>query len=176
MPSGEGTKECSYTPNQVFYIRSVYVFGVLMWLFVIYILSLLQYDWFVLLLLCVPLLLFTWTWTRIPWFVTDYEKSVFNTNYLSITLLVVLPLFFNLSKLNHDCVALRIVIVAVFFILLTIIDIWTSPVGASVMKHFKSVAATIGVFLLLIAVYIYFTELFCIGPVLCECKDEASCD
>lgn len=120
-----------------------------------------KYDWFVLFLAMIPLFLFAYTWFIIPDFIKEVEDKVFQVNYLSITLLVVLPLFFNLSKTVKDTGALRIVVIAVFFILLSVIDIWTHPDNISVVKHFKSIVETIGVFLLLTAVYIYFRDLFC---------------
>lgn len=152
--------QTTYTASQVFYIRALYVLGVLAWLFVIYVLSILNYDWFIVLLAIIPIVIFAWTWYIVPTFIREYEDNVFQVNYLSITLLVVIPLFFNLSKMKHDNCALRIVIIGVFFVVLSVIDVWTHPDNISVMKHFKSIVETIGIFLLLIAIYIYFRELF----------------
>jgi hypothetical protein len=152
--------QTAYTNNQVFYIRALYVLGILAWLFVIYVLSILNYDWFIVLLAIIPIIMFVWTWYIIPTFIREYEDSVFQVNYLSITMLVVIPLFFNLSKLKHDNCALRIVIIGVFFVVLSVIDVWTHPDNISIIKHFKSIVETFGIFLLLIAIYIYFQELF----------------
>ena len=86
---------------------------------------------------------------------SEVEDCVFASNYLSIGLLLVLPLLTWINK--HYCGdklhLLKITVVAVVLSMLSIVDIWVPKKWLPFVKHLKSVLQTASLALLIYAVY-----------------------
>lgn len=152
--------ECRYTDEQVCYIRHIYITFAISWIALVIYFQLYNYDSIMLIIVLMPPLIFLYTYIILPELDRSIETDIFQSNYLSITLLIVIPLFFNLSsKVPWDPRPMSMVIIAIIAILLGIVDIWIPKSLLPVARHIKSGFETIGVFLLIAAVYIYFTKM-----------------
>ena len=152
-----GTK---YTPEQISQLRGIYLAFVIFWLILIIYLQLYKEDSIVLGLMCIPIILFIYTYSTLDQVEREIENQIFQANYLSISLLVVLPLFFNLTRATKFTGPLKLVIIAIIFILLGLVDMWLPIKLVPFARHFKSCLETIGLLLLVIAVYMFYRKLF----------------
>lgn len=159
-----------YTKQQVAQLRAIYLAFVLFWIILIIYLELYKEDSIVLGLMCIPILIFIYEYLTVEEVEREIEDQVFVANYLSISLLVVLPLFFNLTKVVRFMKPLKLVIIAVIFILLGLIDIWVPRKLVPFARHFKACLETVGLILLIIAVYLIYQRLYSGG--LCEIVEE----
>jgi hypothetical protein len=109
-------------------------------------------------ILLVPLGLFIAAYYSIPYLNRDIEDSMFKANFLSIGLILAVSLFALLEK-NYRGDKRQfslIVILALVFTMLSLLDIWVPANYTSLVKHLKSVFQVFAVFLLIYALYIYF--------------------
>jgi len=153
----EGTR---YNEEQIECIRFLYITFIITWIILIFTLELYNKGSLVLIFCMIPIAVFIYTYLNIEEIDRQIETQVFQINYLTITLLVTLPLFFNLSALSNNIQPLKIVIVGIVFILLAIVDVWIPRTLIPVIQHLKSSLETIGLFLLVIAVLIYYGDIF----------------
>jgi len=163
VPSSEGSNNCRsthYTKEQVSQLRGIYLAFVLFWIILIIYLELYKEDSIVLGLMCIPILIFLYEYLTVEQVEREVEDQVFVANYLSISLLVVLPLFFNLTKVTQFMKPLRLVIIAVIFILLGLVDMWVPRKLVPFARHFKACLETVGLLLLIIAVYMFYQRLY----------------
>ena len=91
---------------------------------------------------------------------SEVEESLFTANYLSIGMLLVLPLLTWINK--HYCGdknhLLKITVVAFVLSMLSIVDVWVPKKWLPFVKHLKSVLQTASLALLIYAVYEFFVS------------------
>jgi hypothetical protein len=104
-----------------------------------------------------PLVLFTISTISIPYLTSNVEDEMFRANFLSLGLVVVIPLF-GLMSANYkgdQRQFLLLLLLAIVFAMLSLVDIWLSPNYMSVAKHVKSVLQIYAIFMLVYAIWLY---------------------
>lgn len=105
-----------------------------------------------------PWVTFTITIISLPYINLSVEEHLFKTNFLSLGLLVAIPLLGVMSA-NYGGNAdhyLAILLAAIVCSLLSLVDLWVGYRYLSVTKHIKSILQQYSIFLLIFAVYLYF--------------------
>ena len=141
-------------------IRIVYILGIIAWLFIIVILRLYDGDTLGTVILLIPLIVFILGYYNADVVTPEVEKEMFTTNYLSVGLIVILPLLIwitdNHSKNKGKFIAL--VVLAIILTLLSMIDIWVSKRELSVYNHARSILQTLSIIVIIYALYIFYLE------------------
>lgn len=142
-------------------LRIIYIFGIVLWLSIVVYIKLLPcddiYEWGLVLL---PIILFIIAFVSIDRINEHVENFNFNYSLLTISLAVVVPLLgWMASKYKGDKKAfMKMCILAIFFSMLATLDVWVSGDNLCIVKHTKSILQTIGVSLILIAIYKFFLD------------------
>jgi len=155
----------NYGSNKKSYIKLLYILGIILWIALIMSFGLFQKQPLVLCVLSIPFFIFIFNYYNVNNITTGMEDILYKVNYLSIALVVVVPLitWFNNNGLKEMHAITRkkfmsIIITALIFTLLSLLDIWVNEKYISVLKHIKSILQTISLTLIIYALYSYYIE------------------
>ncbi len=150
--------EKTYSDNIIMTIRIVYIVMAVFWVLIVYLLALYQIDWLGYIFLIVPFVVFFINYINAGAVDPATEVEIFQANYLSIGLIIVLPL---LSWMNKEHPGdkkkfMSIMVVALVLIMLSMVDVWVSRQWLSVLRHIQSGFQTIALVLLIYAIYYFY--------------------
>jgi len=156
-------KKKPYGTRKTRAVQSLYVISALLWIALILLLGLYRTDRAGILILSLPLFVFAFGFINSGSLSVEVEEDMSKANYLSIGLLVVLPL---LTYLNNDYKGsaekrrhfMTIIIVALILTMLSLVDIWVKKKWITLMKHIKSILQTASLTLIIFALYIYYVD------------------
>lgn len=151
-------KDKLYPLERVPYIRYVYIIGLLVWIALVCQFKLYKTDVFGWLIILIPIVLFLFGYVNAANITLDVEDEVFQANYLSMGLIVVVPLLTWINKNyngNVKCFT-SILVLALIITMLSMIDIWVTCDWLRVVKHAKSIMQTIAIVLIVYALYIFY--------------------
>ena len=132
-----------YDENTTYWTRVVYVIAIVIWLIIII------YTKFYTLqasfILVIPFFVFIIGIINASYLCTDVEEYMFAANFLTIGLLLALPLLNWTSKGYNGCkkTFTLIIILAITFSILSMYDIWVPKKWLSVYKHGRSCLQTL---------------------------------
>jgi hypothetical protein len=144
--------------NVLFYI---YIVAILIWIVLIIALRLYEgLDFIGWLILLIPLVLFALAASKIRHITYDVERYIFKNDYLSVGTVIVVPILIWLaSNYRGDRQRyIRILITAIIFALLAILDCWIPRKWLPVERHIKTILQTFSIVLIIFALYSYFLE------------------
>jgi len=156
IPRESKVKHCYYTKQIIFWIRIIYVIFIILWTILIWYFKFYKLKaWFILL---IPYLVFTIGIFNVSVLSTDVEEEMFRANFLSVGLILALPL---LNWTNKDYNGDRrlfstIIILALVFSILSLFDIWVSRKWLSVNKHVRTSLQTLSLTLIMFGLIEYF--------------------
>ena len=159
FPKGKPTNRYKcYGKKKTFIIQATYIISALVWIFMIGFLSLYRTDQIGALIVLIPLFTFGISYMNASYLTVEVEEDMFKANFLSIGLLLVLPL---LTWMNRDYTGDRkqfyaVLIGALIFTLLSLTDVWVRKRWVSLVKHVKSVFQVFSLTLLIFALYLYY--------------------
>lgn len=145
--------------NLIYAVVFLYFLAFLLWLFIAY--KVHDRNLFAVLILLIPLLVMGISLWNLMYIPARMEEQLFRANYISICVLICVPL---LSWVNRDISPDRkhkfiwCVILAVIFAIISLYDVWTDSDWQFFTIHFKSIAETFAITLLLYALYSYYIE------------------
>jgi len=147
-----------YGKRKCYAVKTVYVVAILIWFLIIAILKLWQTDLFGFLILSIPVVAYfigMWNANNLT---VEVEEKTFSISYISISLLVVIPLvtWVDRNFNGNRWYLAKIIVVAVVLALISLIDIWVRPRWVSVVRHVKSALQTASLTLLVFALYVYY--------------------
>ncbi len=139
-------------------VKIVYVASILIWLLIIWGLKLYQTNFWGFFILGIPIFFYMVTFFNSSHLTQEVEDRTFAISYISIALLVVIPLvtWVDRNFYGNKWYLGRIVVAAVVLALISLIDIWVRPKWVSVVKHIKSALQTASLTLLVFALYTYY--------------------
>lgn len=156
-------KKQPYGTRKTRAIQSLYIICSVLWIVLILLLGLYHTDWPGLVILSLPLFVFAFGFVNSSDLSVEVEEDMSKANYLSIGLLVVLPLLtFCTNDYKGDGQAkihfMTIIIVALILTMLSMVDIWVKKKWMTLMKHIKSILQTTSLTLIIFALYTYYVE------------------
>lgn len=149
-------KHYEYNKHTVFWIRIVYVIALIIWLLiVIYTRFYTLHGSFI---LAIPFIIFIIGMINAPSLTEEVEDFMFEANFLTIGLLLALPLLNWTSKGYEGSkqTFTLIIILAITLSILSMYDIWVSKKWLSVYKHFRSCLQTMSLTLVIFGLIEYF--------------------
>jgi hypothetical protein len=143
----------TYTYVRIVYIILLIIWIVTIWYFKLYIVS----TWYILL---IPVGIFIYAIATASLFTYDTEGEMSRISYLSLGILLAIPL---LTWMNKEFEGdkehfLSIIFVALGFSVLTYIDFWVTKRWLSVFKHARGGLQSMSVTLFLFAITTYFSR------------------
>lgn len=146
-----------YGQRKTFYTRVVYFFGSLLWIGLIFLLGLYPPTVWGYFLIFFPIFIFIIGFVNAPSMTLELEDQMFKVNFLSLGLIIVLSLFAWLTKdySGNKKQFVTLLILAIIFALLAVVDVWVSRKWFSVVKHIKTVSQTLSISILMYALYLY---------------------
>lgn len=146
-----------YTPEQIRRVRVLYAVAIVAWVCLCVWLRMFAMGVVGSIIAATPVVLFTMAFVNAPEFCTDVERHMFKTNFLSLGLIVTIPLFKIMTKnYKGDKIQyLYIILLAIVFTMFSLVDMWLSPNQVCLHKHTKSVLQVYAVFLLVYAIWLY---------------------
>lgn len=147
-----------YDCNTVEYIQAVYIIAMLLWVFLIFILDLWKDDILVMLILLLPVVVFTINFISLGNFTCCMEDQMFRSNFLSFAFIVAVVLInWNSPLGDHNKTEFfKLLIVAFILLMLSLIDLWVPKNKMSIVKHIKTSLHTASLALLALALYLYY--------------------
>jgi hypothetical protein len=156
--SEQSNKHRQYTPHTHFGVCVTYIILLLVWIVCIIWFKLYNSPaWYV---LVIPFLAFINAIVTSRDLTYDMEDEMFKASYLSIGLILALPL---LAWMNKDFGGDKdhfatVIFLALGFTILTYIDVWVTRRWLSVFKHIRSGLQTMAVTLFLFAIVTYYMK------------------
>lgn len=143
--------------NSIFY---GYIIGIILWiiLVIVFCISSVKVGILGYIILFIPIVIFAVGAFNSNKITYDVEDSVFNANYLSLGLLITIPLLAWVSK-NYPgdrSWLISLAILAIVLSLFSMIDVWVTRRWMSVVKHCKSILQTMSLILIIYALYVYY--------------------
>jgi uncharacterized membrane protein len=156
-------EECldnEYNNSKTEKIYFLYVLAIIIWALIIIILQLWEGSSIRKFFLMIPVLVFLSALFVAPNITEKVEKSIFEANFLTLGIVVIVPLLAWISKSKcHDKLKfVRISIIGVIISLLSYIDFWVNEENLFMVKHIQSVLQTISIVLIVYALYSYFEK------------------
>lgn len=152
----------NYSPYIASYVRMLYVIYMIIWTGIIIWFELYITDIVGWLVLFIPYIIFAFGFCNAECLCREVENHMYRNNYLTIGLIIVLPLLTWISK-DYKGATLRetkrfkaFVVLAIILIILSMLDIWVPRNWLSVHKHGKSALQTLALTLLVFAFYNYY--------------------
>jgi hypothetical protein len=143
--------------NSIFY---GYIIGIILWILLVifFCISSIKINALGYVILFIPIVIFAIGAYNSNKITYDVEDSVFNADYLSLGLIITLPLLAWVSKdyPGDRTWLITIAILAIVLSLFSMIDIWVTRRWMSVVKHSKSILQTMSLILIIYALYVYY--------------------
>ena len=142
-------------------IRKTYLIGILLWTILIFTLELYPSNLIEFFILCVPYVLFLINFTFTEDLVNESEDDVIASNYISLGILLVIPLLSWIKqdeKIGDLQKFIKIALVSIILSLVSLIDFWVPKKSVVFMKSLRSIFSTISIILIVYAIVLYMTE------------------
>lgn len=149
-----------YGPKKVRNIRILYILACVAWTILIFSIGLYETKLGGFIILAIPYFVFFSGYYEANLLTPEVEDDNFQSNYLSIGLLIVLPLltFINGSFKGNRNKFVAIMILALILTMLSLVDVWVPEHYISYVRHVKSIFQTLSIILLIYALYMFYLE------------------
>ena len=156
----------TYSDDVVFEIQLIYIIAAVFWILLIFACSLFQSGFIGWIFLTIPLIVYGIGFTSVCNHTTDVEDDMFLGNFLSFGFLVTVILI-NWVKVADKKKYFKLLMIALVFIMLSLIDVWVKKKYQIIVKHVRTILQTAALSLLAYVLYLYYSEL-----IMQECFDE----
>lgn len=152
------TRRHRLSKDKILIISISYILGMLIWTILVCLLGLYNHDVICTCLIFIPYIVFILGMMNADKVTEETEREFFAYNYLSVGLLIFLPLLTWLGNNNRskNTMFITLVILALIFTMLSMVDIFVRPEYLTTMRHIKSVFQTLSMILLIYAIYLYY--------------------
>lgn len=156
----ETRKHKPYGTKKKDVLFGIYLSAILLWgLLIAYLQP--DTDFLGWIILIVPILVFLISTLSLDSLSVLVESNMFKFSSLSVGLLIILPLltFITRDFKGDKRTMIQIVLLAITFGLLSMIDVWVAEKWISVVKHIKSIFQIVSLTLVLFALYLYYSSM-----------------
>lgn len=155
MADIDKNEKCAYCDQTIEKLIIIYIILILFWIFIIVCLDI--YHSIESIILLIPVIVFLLGMINLHSITPTIEDEMFKASYLSIGLILALPLVTWMSKdfKGDHSKFICTIIVALSLSLITLIDLWVSREWYCVYKHTKSGLQTMAITLLIYSMFTY---------------------
>ena len=147
--------------NVLRFIQFLYIFFVVVWFIVIFYLDLIPVNWIGWFILSLPIISFCISYCNMKNQLVETEKEIGQGNFLAFVSILAL-IVINWAKDGSRCKIFGIVLTALIFLLLALVDSWINKEYIIIVKHFHLICEIIALTLLIYAIYSYYYEYICL--------------
>lgn len=149
-----------YDDHTIKIIQIIYIISAVIWIMLFFWLKSYFNDCFSWIFLLIPLIIYSINYINLQHITINVEDEMFQGNYLSFCLLIVVILInWNHPLSENDKISFfRILLVAFILIMLSLIDLWVYPKYLRIVKHIRSIFLTAALTLLAFVFYLYYIE------------------
>lgn len=160
MLDWETRKHKPYGARKKDVLFSVYLVAILLWGILLAYLQP-ETDFLGWIILIIPILVFLIATLSLDSISATVESNVFQFNSLSVGLLIIMPLltFITRDFKGNQRLMVQIVLLAITFGLISMIDVWIAEKWITAIRHIKSVFQTVSLTLVLFALYLYYSSM-----------------
>lgn len=147
-----------YGRNKIATVQTIYILMAFIWIGLILILSLYNTSPGGWIILAIPFVVFLIGFLNASVLSISVEVDLASTNFLTLGLIIIIPLLTWISgNYNGDKTQfILIVITALILSLLSMIDIWVKKKWITVVRHIKSALQTMSLTLLIFLLFTYY--------------------
>jgi len=154
------SKKKKYTADCTQHIQLIYIIATIVWIIIVFALGLYDVDIWGLLILTIPIVVFFINFNNTCYVTEEIEEQMLKGNVLSFIFLITVILI-NWSKIKDKSQYFKILLLAILFIALSLVDIWSPPERYALTLHIRTIFNTLALILLVYVVYIYFYDIVC---------------
>lgn len=147
----------TYCRTSVINIQVVYIIFSIIWIVIIFMMGLYKTDAIGWLILAIPIIVFALNYTNLTCVTKEVEGEMLKGNFLSFAFLITVILI-NWSKIEDKSKYFKILLLALIFLMLSLVDIWVKPELMPLMRHIRTIFHTLSLVLLVYGLYIYYAE------------------
>lgn len=161
VPSGP--KVCApfkfYEPELLRKIECFYVVAIVLWIVVVIYFRLVEDDAVSIIILFIPIAVYMlglWSLSEVT---IDDEEKILSSSYLSIGILVIVPLLtWTHDRFGEETKILQIIVLAIILAVTSLIDVWTPAKNISLVRHFRSILQVAALTLIIYVLYHIFLK------------------
>jgi hypothetical protein len=146
--------ETPYDKKTVKILQVVYILAILIWIFLIFKLKLHHTNTWGNLIVILPLLIYFIAFWNLDELTIETEGKVFALNYISVSLVVFIPILTwcheNFHIKQH---LIDIMILAIVLAVLSLLDVWVTPKWISITRHLRSILQVASLTLIVYVLY-----------------------
>nr|QBK90674.1 MAG: hypothetical protein LCPAC104_01710 [Pithovirus LCPAC104] len=154
--SNHGDGKLCYSEDTIDKIQLFYIIAIILWIIMIIFLKI-DIDLIAFLLFTIPIIVYLINFHNVEDCSVEVENEIFKGDFLSFAVFIVL-IFMNWNKKSRNVDVFKLLVIAVIFITLSLIDFWVPKNKIILVKHFRSILNTASLSILAIALYIYYRE------------------
>lgn len=139
-------------------IELIYLLGIILWIILMFVLDLFQTGPLGIALCTIPVIIFGVSAIGHNYHTESVLLEILRADYLSFVVLAII-LMINWSRSERKERIFKLIFVAILFLMLSILDIVGSPQQMIYYRVVKSIFQTIAITLILLALYVYYTEI-----------------
>lgn len=145
--------EGKYNPRTVNILRVFYVVVIIVWIILVWRLKLYQTDNFGKFIIAIPLIVWIISFYYLSELTVETEGKVFGNTYISVAIMVIIPLMTWTHDNIQDERLVNIMILAIVFAVFSLLDIWIPERHITFMRHLRSVFQVASLTLIAYAIY-----------------------
>ena len=143
-----------YDDDTFYNIEAMYIVGIILWVILITYFEIIEPDPVVIFILLVPIAVYVlgmWSLSKVT---VDDEEKLLASSYLSIGILVIVPLLtWTHDRFGEETKILQIIVVAIILAVMSLIDIWVPATRLSLVRHFRSILQVAALVLIIYVLY-----------------------
>lgn len=156
-------KRTTYCRKTVVNIQITYIIAAVIWIVLIFVFGLYKADIVGWIILAIPLVVFAVNYVNLTCITQEIEGEMLKGNFLSFAFLITVILI-NWSKIEDKSKYFRILLLALIFLMLSLVDIWVKPENMPLMRHIRTIFHTASLTLLVFALYLYYADVIYVDP------------
>ena len=150
----EVNKKAPYDKLMQQNLQVLYMVAILLWLLIVFNFDLFEPNAVSLLLIIFPIAAFAMSLWNIDCVTVEVEEQLFAVSYISIGLLVILPLVtWTHDKYGADSKVMGPMILAIILAVASLVDVWVPLKWVSYIRHVRSILQILSLTLIVYALY-----------------------
>lgn len=150
-------KSAPYSDSTVRILQIIYAIAIFIWVLLILVLPIRLNNVVGWLLLAVPIIIFLLSLINVRRVTVETEAKLFNLNYLSIGVFVIIPLITH-DKFSDNTI-MKIATVAMILAVFSLLDVWVPPDWVTIINHLRSILQVASLSLIIYALYMVLQSL-----------------
>lgn len=146
-----------YSMDTVKQIQILYIIAAIIWIVLVFYLSL-TYNILTYTFIIIPLIVFGINYFYASKNNNEVESEMFKGNFLSFVFLII-AIIISWTKTETDHKYYKIALVSIILIVLSLYDVWLPKDKLPLAKHFRTIAQTASISVLIIAIVSYYDEI-----------------